>query len=316
MSEQTPTPAIATPAVYSAICAVQAEVGKEGIAKNRKNQQQGYTFRGIDEMYNALSPLLSKHHLCIMPRMISRDCQERQSTNNKTLFYVTVEAEFDFVCAIDGSKHLVRTFGEAMDSADKATNKAMSAAYKYAVMQTFAIPTEGDNDADAHTPEVAPRQQHEPRNGNGAHEQHEMPDEPRGPSPDEREAAKAIAVELQRLVESMAFTNADMGDVIKTVYNARNITCVPHAQIAEIKKDLAMKAALFPQIRDAVRAQHFDREGFDADNQRDQAALIDKTHEVLANKASLDYASKPLRAKAAVWQEWLTELRKHEPAAA
>jgi hypothetical protein len=64
-----------------------------------------------------------------------------------------VEAEFDFVAASDGSKHTVKTYGEAMDSGDKATNKAMSAAYKYAAFQAFCIPTEGDNDADATTPE-------------------------------------------------------------------------------------------------------------------------------------------------------------------
>jgi hypothetical protein len=46
-----------------------------------------------------------------------------------------------------------------MDSADKATNKAMSAAYKYAAMQAFCIPTSGDNDADATSHEVAPRRQ-------------------------------------------------------------------------------------------------------------------------------------------------------------
>jgi hypothetical protein len=74
---------------------------------------------------------------------------ERQTQKGGTLFYVTVEAEFDFVSAKDGSKVTVRTYGEAMDSADKATNKAMSAAYKYAAFQTFCIPTEGDNDADA-----------------------------------------------------------------------------------------------------------------------------------------------------------------------
>jgi hypothetical protein len=68
-----------------------------------------------------------------------------------------VEAEFDFVSAEDGSKHTVRTFGEAMDRGDKATNKAMSAAYKYAAFQAFAIPTEGDNDADASTHEVKSR---------------------------------------------------------------------------------------------------------------------------------------------------------------
>ena len=142
--------------VYQAINAVQKALSKVGISKDRKNQQgSGYMFRGIDDVYNVVSPLLAEHGLCILPRMISRHCEERQSKSGGTLFYVTVEAEFDFVSAEDGSTHTVRTFGEAMDSGDKATNKAMSAAYKYAAFQAFAIPTEGDNDADAHTHEVA-----------------------------------------------------------------------------------------------------------------------------------------------------------------
>ena len=144
--------------VYKAINAIQAELAKVGISKDRKNQQgSGYMFRGIDDVYNAISPLMAKHGLCILPRMLSRQCEERQSKNGGALFYVTVEAEFDFVAAEDGSKHTCRTFGEAMDSGDKATNKAMSAAYKYAAFQAFAIPTEGDNDADAVTHAVTPK---------------------------------------------------------------------------------------------------------------------------------------------------------------
>jgi hypothetical protein len=143
--------------VYQAINAVQLALCAEGISKGRKNNQQGYNFRGIDDIYNVVSPLLGKHGLCILPRVLTRECIERQTKSGGALFYVTCEVEFDFVCAEDGSKHVVKTYGEAMDSADKATNKAMSAAYKYAVMQSFAIPTEGDNDADAHTPDVAPR---------------------------------------------------------------------------------------------------------------------------------------------------------------
>jgi hypothetical protein len=143
--------------VYQAINQVQHDLTREGITKSRRNQQQGYNFRGIDDVYNALSPLLAKHGLCILPRILSRDCQERVNKSGTALFYVTVEAEFDFVCAEDGSKHVVRTFGEAMDSGDKATNKAMSAAYKYAAFQAFAIPTEGDNDADAQTHEPVAR---------------------------------------------------------------------------------------------------------------------------------------------------------------
>ena len=142
--------------VYKAINAVQAELSHTGISKDRTNSQgSGYKFRGIDDVYNTIAPLLAKHGLCILPRMLSRQCEERQSKSGGALFYVTVDAEFDFVAADDGSKHTIKTFGEAMDSGDKATNKAMSAAYKYAAFQAFAIPTEGDNDADAHTPEVA-----------------------------------------------------------------------------------------------------------------------------------------------------------------
>lgn len=144
--------------VYQAINKVQAALAQQGIAKNRRNTQgSGYNFRGIDDVYNALSPLLAEHGLCILPRVMSRTCEERSSKSGGALFYVTVEAEFDLVCAEDGSKHTVKTFGEAMDSGDKATNKAMSAAYKYAAFQAFSIPTEGENDADAHTHEVAAR---------------------------------------------------------------------------------------------------------------------------------------------------------------
>jgi hypothetical protein len=146
--------------VYQAINAVQKALAAEGISKARKNTQQGYNFRGIDDVYNVVSPLLGAHGLCILPRVLSRQCVERQTAKGGVLFYVTCEVEFDFVSAEDGSKHTVKTYGEAMDSADKATNKSMSAAYKYAVMQAFAIPTEGDNDADATTHgDLTPSQQ-------------------------------------------------------------------------------------------------------------------------------------------------------------
>lgn len=141
--------------VYQAIASVMADIARDGIAKGRKNQQQGYQFRGIDDVYNALSPVLARHSLCILPRVLNRATIERSTQKGGALFYTTVETEFDFVSAEDGSRHTIKTFGEAMDSADKSTNKAMSAAYKYACMQAFCIPTEGDNDADASTPEVA-----------------------------------------------------------------------------------------------------------------------------------------------------------------
>jgi hypothetical protein len=144
--------------VYKAISAVQEELAQIGIGKNSKNQQQGFMFRGIDAVYNALSPLLAKHKLCILPRCISRESVERATKNGGVLFYVAVQAEFDFVSAIDGTKHTVSMFGEAMDSGDKATNKAMSIAYKYAAFQAFCIPTEETaSDPDAEVHQVAPK---------------------------------------------------------------------------------------------------------------------------------------------------------------
>jgi len=144
--------------VYKAINNVQADLSVLGITKDRRNMQgSGYNFRGIDDVYNTIAPLLAKHKLCILPRVLSRECVERVSQKGGALFYVTVDAEFDFVSAEDGSKHIVKTFGEAMDSGDKATNKAMSAAYKYACFQAFSIPTESDNDADAHTHTPTPK---------------------------------------------------------------------------------------------------------------------------------------------------------------
>jgi len=143
--------------VYQAINLIQADLAKTGIEKNRKNHQgSGYNFRGIDDVYNALAPLLATHNLCVLPRMLTRNCDERISKSGGSLFYVTIEAEFDFVSSEDGSKHTVKTYGEAMDSGDKATSKAMSAAYKYAAFMAFAIPTEGDNDPDAESHEVIP----------------------------------------------------------------------------------------------------------------------------------------------------------------
>lgn len=141
--------------VYEKIAAVIAELSKIGIAKSSRNTQQGYAFRGIDQVYSALSPLLARHGLCILPRVTDRQVTERQGRNGGALFYTTLTVAFDFVAAEDGSSHTVVTVGEAMDAGDKSSNKAMSAAFKYAAFMTFCVPTEGENDADAQTHEVA-----------------------------------------------------------------------------------------------------------------------------------------------------------------
>lgn len=206
--------------VYQCINAVQKALNKTGISKDRTCQQgASFKFRGIDDVYNALSPLLAQHGLCILPRMIARRCARRQSAKGNALFYVTVEAEFDFVSAEDGTRHTIRTFGEAMDSGDKATNKAMSAAYKYAAFQAFAIPTEGDNDPDAHVHEVT-RAMPET-----AIEAHQMAMHKAGDI-GALQAAFAVAYKAAKAIGDEASANA-----LKAFYNVRKETLAEGAPV-------------------------------------------------------------------------------------
>lgn len=147
------------PQVYGAISDVMAVMAKEGISKDRRNGQQGYNFRGIDDVYNTLCSVMAENRLVILPFVQDSRREERQTKSGGSLTYTILTVDFTFVSAKDGSTCVARTEGEAMDSADKSTNKSMSAAMKYAALMVFMIPTEGDNDADAVTHEVAPREQ-------------------------------------------------------------------------------------------------------------------------------------------------------------
>lgn len=156
------------PRVYAAISAVMAHMAKEGISKDRKNHTQGYSFRGIDDMYNALASVMAANKLIILPFVQNVEREERATQKGGMLNYTILTVDFKFVSAEDGSFDIVRMVGEAMDSGDKSSNKSHSAALKYAAMEVFLIPTEGDNDADAVTHDVAPRQRREPTQTSGA----------------------------------------------------------------------------------------------------------------------------------------------------
>lgn len=171
MDNQADQPAVAAvpavPIVYTAISAVQAELSVVGIGKDQStngnktpNPKFDYNFRGIDDIYNALSGLLSKYKLLISPTYTDLVSTKRVGANDKIFNHATVTGHFDFISVVDGSKHRVTMIGEAQDGGDKSANKAMSAAYKYACLQVFCIPTQGDNDAD--------RTPHEPADYRGA----------------------------------------------------------------------------------------------------------------------------------------------------
>jgi hypothetical protein len=144
MTQQTTTPEPCS-TIHSALCACMAEV--EAIGKNRQNQEQRYKYRGIDDLYNSLHPLFARHRIFITCDVLTLERSERTTGSGKLLnvvhgtYRVTFHAE-------DGTSVSVVSAGEAMDLSDKATNKASSAALKYALMQTLLIPTEEAKDSE------------------------------------------------------------------------------------------------------------------------------------------------------------------------
>jgi hypothetical protein len=145
------------PEVYRAINAVTAALAGDGIPKSRTNPIELYQYRSIDDVLNRLAPLIAEHRLCILPRVIERVITERPSPATPLRVNVLVRVAFDLVSVEDGSVHTVEAYGEALDEGDKGTAKAMSAAYKGAMLQAFCIPVNGTEDADAGTGKLVTR---------------------------------------------------------------------------------------------------------------------------------------------------------------
>lgn len=158
-----------TPQIIAAMCAVRQQTG--AVAKTKRNDSQGYQFRGIDDIYNAIHEAMNAYGVLCVPRVVDYQRTERDRMKDGTVvgIYVdvVVQMEYSFVSREDGSSIIAVTRGEAMDTGDKATNKAMAAAHKYALIQTLCLPT-SDGDADAESPDAGKRSQHRASTGKRA----------------------------------------------------------------------------------------------------------------------------------------------------
>lgn len=136
--------------IYESIAAIMAE--GYAVSKDKKNQQQGFKYRGIDDVMNTFYPLLAQHKVFVVPEVLEQTREERQTTKGGNLIYSILRLKYTFY-AEDGSYVAAVVVGEGMDSGDKASNKAMAVGMKYAMFQVFCIPTEEMTDPDATTPE-------------------------------------------------------------------------------------------------------------------------------------------------------------------
>ena len=142
--------------IHTALVSIMKDVG--AIGKTKKNQQQGFQFRGIDDAYNALHDVMARHGVVSVPIVLSERSEERQTKNGGALIYRILTIKYSFF-AEDGTFVEAVVIGEGMDSGDKAASKAMAIAHKYALLQVFCIPTEETDDPDKEAYEVKEKQQ-------------------------------------------------------------------------------------------------------------------------------------------------------------
>lgn len=136
--------------IYQKIANILKET--KAITKSEKNQQQGFKFRGIDNVMNELHELFAKNDVFILQEVQGFTTENRPTKSGGTNTFTRATIKFCYMTT-DGSHVDTVNVGEAMDSGDKGINKAMSIALKYSLLQMFLIPTEEQKDPDATTPE-------------------------------------------------------------------------------------------------------------------------------------------------------------------
>lgn len=139
------------PLIYKAIAGVMQDIGAVG--KDQVNKQQGWKFRGIDDVMNALHPAMVKHKVFVVPEIMEQNREVKTLKSGTNMIFSICKIRYTFFSE-DGSSVQAIVIGEGMDSGDKATNKAMAIAFKYACFQTFCIPTEEMVDPDSERPEL------------------------------------------------------------------------------------------------------------------------------------------------------------------
>lgn len=137
--------------IYAAKTAIMQDVGP--IAKSRQNQAQGYSFRGVDEVYEALQLIIARHGVSVTPRVSKYETSQFTTAKGSTQFRVLVLLDVE-LAHTDGSTTTATALGEALDTGDKSANKAQSQAMKQALINMFVIPTREPKDIEDSNPEV------------------------------------------------------------------------------------------------------------------------------------------------------------------
>lgn len=141
--------------VVQAMSAVMSEV--RAVSKGERNTQQNFNFRGVDTTVNALGPAMRKHGVVVVPGLRSHELSPMPLSGGKIATRACVQVDYIFY-GPDGDSITASVPGEAFDLGDKATAKAMSVAYRTALLQAFTLPTQ-ETDPDEESYEAAMQEQ-------------------------------------------------------------------------------------------------------------------------------------------------------------
>ena len=132
------------PTIHEALSAAMGDV--QAVGKDGRNAQQGYSFRGVDAVVNAVGPALRAHGVIVVPDLLHADYRPYQTKTGTAMMGCTVHVRYTFH-GPRGDTIECSVMGESSDSGDKATPKAFSVAYRTALLQALCIPTD-DPDPD------------------------------------------------------------------------------------------------------------------------------------------------------------------------
>jgi hypothetical protein len=137
------------PSIIQALASVMEDV--QSVGKKDRNSAQGFSFRGIDAVVNAVAPALRKHQVIVVPNVLEHEYASVEIGKNRTpMSHVTLKVLYKFI-GQNGDYVEAVVLAEAMDSGDKAISKAMSVAFRTALLQSLALPTnEPDPDASSY----------------------------------------------------------------------------------------------------------------------------------------------------------------------
>lgn len=239
---------IENPKIYAAIAGVIGDCSP--VMKDKTNKQQGFKYRSVDDVFNAVNPALAKNKVIIVPNVLSRTCEVIGKTKNGAdMVRVVCDVEYTLF-AEDGSFVKSIIPGEGLDTGDKATNKAMAVAYKYLCFQVFCIPTDELVDPDAECPEEKDPVEQKPssqKTARKSRQQTEKASESNNAAHTSKEPEpKGTTLESQKITQ-------DMIDTIHSEMKRKNVDEGQVLGLAGIKKMEDMTIKGYEMVMEAFR---------------------------------------------------------------